>query len=67
MEDIGSQEDAELGKEDLTLSGRELPIESVGHCQSVAGRLLRMRRPSPPLEPGNRVLSHLKVGSLPDC
>jgi hypothetical protein len=32
MQDIGAKEDTELSKEDLTLSLRELSVESHGHC-----------------------------------
>jgi hypothetical protein len=35
MQDVGNKEDTELSREDLTLSWRELPVESLGHCQSV--------------------------------
>jgi hypothetical protein len=35
MQDVGSKEHTELRREDLTLSWRELPVESFGHCQSV--------------------------------
>jgi hypothetical protein len=35
MQGIGCKEDTELNKEDLSLSWRELSVESVGHCQSL--------------------------------
>jgi hypothetical protein len=35
MQDIGSKEDTELSREDLTFGWRELSVESLGHCQSV--------------------------------
>ncbi len=35
MQDVGNKEDTELSREDLTLSWRELPVEFLGHCQSV--------------------------------
>jgi len=35
MQDVGRKEDTELSRKDLTLSWRELPVESLGHCQSV--------------------------------
>jgi len=35
MQDVGNNEDTELSREDLTLSWREFPVESIGHCQSV--------------------------------
>jgi len=35
MQDVGSKENTELSREDLSLSWRELPVESLGHCQSV--------------------------------
>jgi len=35
MQDVGSKEDTELIREDLTLSWRELRVESLGHCQPV--------------------------------
>jgi hypothetical protein len=35
MQDVGSKENTELSREDLTLNRRELPVESLGHCQSV--------------------------------
>jgi len=35
MQDVGSKEDTELCPEDLTLSWRELSVESLGHCQSI--------------------------------
>ena len=35
MQDVGNKEDTELSREDLTLSWRELSVESLGHCQSV--------------------------------
>ncbi len=35
MQDVGSKENTELSGEDLTLSWRELSVESLGHCQSV--------------------------------
>jgi hypothetical protein len=35
MQDVGSKEDTELSREDLTLSWRELSVESLEHCQSV--------------------------------
>ncbi len=35
MQDVGSKEDTELRRKDLTLRWRELPVESLGHCQSV--------------------------------
>jgi hypothetical protein len=35
MQDVGSKEDMELSREDLTLSWRELSVESLEHCQSV--------------------------------
>ena len=35
MQDVDNKEDTELSREDLTLSWRELPVEFLGHCQSV--------------------------------
>ena len=35
MQDIGGKEDTELDRDGLSLSSRELPVESLGHCQSV--------------------------------
>jgi len=35
MQDAGSKEDTELSRKDLTLGSRELPVESLGHCQSI--------------------------------
>jgi hypothetical protein len=35
MQDVGNKEDKELSGEDLTLNWRELPVESLGHCQYV--------------------------------
>jgi hypothetical protein len=35
MQGMGSKEDTQLSREDLTLSSRELPVESLGHCQSI--------------------------------
>ncbi len=35
MQDVGSKEDTELSRKDLTVGSRELPVESLGHCQSV--------------------------------
>ncbi len=35
MQDVGSKEDTELSSEDLTLSWRELSVQSLGQCQSV--------------------------------
>jgi hypothetical protein len=35
MQDVGSKEDTQLSREVLTLTWRELPVESLGHCQSV--------------------------------
>jgi hypothetical protein len=35
MQEVGSKEDTELSRKNLTLSWRELPVESLGHCQSV--------------------------------
>jgi len=35
MQDIGSKEDTELSRQELTLSWRELCVESPGHCQPV--------------------------------
>jgi hypothetical protein len=35
MQDVGNKEDTELGKGGITLSWRELPVESLGHCQSI--------------------------------
>jgi hypothetical protein len=32
MQDVGTKEDTELSREDLTLRWRELPVESLGHC-----------------------------------
>ena len=34
-QDIGSKEDTELNGQGLTLSWRELSVETPGHCQSV--------------------------------
>ena len=39
MQDNGSKHHTELSKEDLTLSRRELPVESLGHCQSVGNQM----------------------------
>ncbi len=35
MQDIDGKEDTELNGEDLAPSWRELPVESLGHCQSI--------------------------------
>jgi hypothetical protein len=35
MQDIGGKEDTKLNREDFSLSSRELPVESLGHCQYV--------------------------------
>ena len=35
MQDVGSKKDMELNSEDLSLSSRELPVETLGHSQSV--------------------------------
>jgi hypothetical protein len=35
MKDVDRKEDTELSGEGLTLSRRELSVESLGHCQSV--------------------------------
>ena len=35
MQDVGSKKDMELNSEDLSLSWRELAVESPGHCQCV--------------------------------
>jgi len=35
MQDIGSKEDTELSRQELTFSWRELYVESPGHCQPV--------------------------------
>ena len=35
MQDIGGKEDTELNEEDLSLSSCGLPVESLGHCQSI--------------------------------
>jgi len=35
MQDVGSKEDTELSSEDLTVSWRELSVQSLGQCQSV--------------------------------
>ncbi len=35
MQGIGCKEDTQLNNEDLSLSWRELSVESVGHCQSL--------------------------------
>jgi hypothetical protein len=35
MQDVGSKEDTELGRQNLALIWRELPVESLGHCQAV--------------------------------
>jgi len=40
MQDVGSTEDTELSRKDLTLSWREFPVESLGHCQSVGNWML---------------------------
>jgi hypothetical protein len=32
MQDIGSKEDTELRREDLTSAGESCPVESLGHC-----------------------------------
>ncbi len=39
MQNVGTKEDRELSREDLTLSWRELPVESLGHCQSAGNWL----------------------------
>jgi hypothetical protein len=39
MQDIAGKADTELNSEDLTLSWRELSVESTGHCQSVGNWL----------------------------
>jgi hypothetical protein len=35
MQDAGSKKDMALNSEGLSLSSRELPVQSLGHCQSV--------------------------------
>jgi hypothetical protein len=35
MQEVGGKEDTVLSREDLTLLGRELYVESLGHCQSI--------------------------------
>jgi len=35
MQDVGSKEDTKLSRKVLTVSWRELPVEFLGHCQSV--------------------------------
>ncbi len=39
MQDVGSKEDTELSRKDSNLSSRELPVESLGHCQSIGNGL----------------------------
>jgi hypothetical protein len=39
MQDVGSKEDMELSRKDSSLSFREFPVESLGHCQSVGNGL----------------------------
>jgi hypothetical protein len=43
MQDVDSKEDTQLSREDLTLSWRELPVESFGHCQSVGNWMFSPR------------------------
>src|SRR6266404_3394829 len=39
IQDVGSKEDMELIRKDSSLSSREFPVESLGHCQSVGNGL----------------------------
>jgi hypothetical protein len=43
MQDIGSQEDTELKSEDVSSSSRLLPVESLGHCQSIGNWMFFLR------------------------
>jgi hypothetical protein len=47
MQGIGSKEDTQLSREDLTLRSRELPVESLGHCQSIGNWIAFLATPDP--------------------
>jgi hypothetical protein len=44
MQDVDSKKDMELNSEDLSLSWRELPVESLGHCQCVGNWIAPSQR-----------------------
>jgi hypothetical protein len=43
MQDVGITEDMELSSEALSLSSRGVPVESLGHCQSVGNWMFASR------------------------